>query len=52
MARSPIVTDTFYCPDGSTSVAFDNTGKRMSSLGVNRLIAMEPGHTGFLLSME
>ncbi|MBP7848970.1 MAG: T9SS type A sorting domain-containing protein [Lentimicrobiaceae bacterium] len=33
---SPIVTDTFYCPDGSTSIAFDNTGKAHVFFGVNR----------------
>lgn len=33
---SPIMTDTFYCPDGATSLAFDSQGKVHLCFGVNR----------------
>lgn len=33
---TPIQTDTFYCPDGAVSLAFDSQGKAHLFFGVNR----------------
>lgn len=33
---SPTVTDTFYCPDGAASIAFDKDGMAHVTFGVNR----------------
>jgi hypothetical protein len=36
---SPIVTDTFYCVDGSHNLDFDNEGKVHVAFGINRTYA-------------
>ncbi|MCB0806621.1 MAG: carboxypeptidase regulatory-like domain-containing protein [Bacteroidales bacterium] len=37
--NNAIVTDTFYCSDGSHSLAFDNTGRVHVAFGINRAMS-------------
>jgi len=42
------LTDTFFCPDNSASIALDNTGKAHVAFGINRVRHSETG-TSFWL---